>query len=415
VSELFAHQAELPAEFANFVSYVGPNEIQRAVEKVIRKLASFDEAPRQVFGTRYFFHEEIAHYTDNSQPFQINIRSASAIRAASFIAGTNRARLAMTESEASHFRGMILDNMKPDRDFRQIEHEMRCYIHFRQKGHNVRFADLGQGGAYDFLCESGKDSFEVECKTVSQDTGNPIKSETVASVAQLFATLVADRHQELASGIFVLKFDSEPKASNEVSAALKSILGDLSLKPRAYHDGSITFLPRPHWNACINWLTRQAVQEMVESDSDVTGQHCFTRSGANLVGLTLVSDRESELIERVTGVIKKAADQLSGKRASVIWLHFVDLPESDFLALAHFAMNAQGHGLNALVGNALVGRGTKDRNHINAVMLSAEAGGITHRPALDRQLILARSASVNGPVYEMQNNRARYALSNTTL
>jgi hypothetical protein len=159
------------------------------VDKVMRKLASFGTAPRQLFGTRYFFHEEIARFTDSPRAFALDIQSASAVRAAGFIAATNRARFAMTEAEASHFRGMIFDNMKPDRDFRQIEHEMRCYIHFRQKGHNVKFADLGQAGAFDLLCSSGTDRFEVECKTVSQDTGNPINSETLANLVQLFSTL----------------------------------------------------------------------------------------------------------------------------------------------------------------------------------------------------------------------------------
>jgi hypothetical protein len=103
MSELSAHQTEFPAEFANFVTYVGSNEIQQAVDKAMRKLASFGVAPRQLFGTRYFFHEEIARFTDNPHAFQLDIRSASSIRAASFIAGTNRARFGMTEGESRHF------------------------------------------------------------------------------------------------------------------------------------------------------------------------------------------------------------------------------------------------------------------------------------------------------------------------
>jgi hypothetical protein len=153
---------------------------------------------------------------------------------------------------------------------------------------------------------------------------------------------------------------------------------------------------------------------MVESDKDVTGHHCFTKSGSNLVGLTLVSNKQSELVERVTRAIKKAADQLSGGRPSVIWLHFVDLPENEFTAFAQFAMNDQGRGLNALVTNALVGRGSKDRNHVNFVMLSAEAEGITHRPALDRQLMLAKAASISGPIYQLQNSHARFELSDAS-
>jgi hypothetical protein len=410
----YLRTTEFPAEFANFVSYVGPNDVQRAVDKVIRKLALFGAAPRNLFGTRYFFHEEIARFTDDpNRPFQLDIRSASSIRAAGFVAATNRARFAMTKTESSHFREMILDNMKLDRDFRQIEHEMRCYVHFRQKGHGVIFSDLGHMGGCDLLCTSGKCSFEVEAKTISPDTGNPIKSETLANFAQLFSTLVADHRGELAPGIFTIKFGSELKASNALSAGLKGIISDTSLEP-ADRDTTITFVSRPAWNA-IDRLDRRAIQEMIKEDKDVTAHHCFTRSNTNLVGLTFVHNKSNTLVERVTRVIKNAADQLSGSRASVIWLHFVDLPESDFLALAQFAMSNKGRGLDALVANALIGRGTKDRNHVSAVMFSAEAEGITHRPALDQQLVLSKAASISGPVYLIQNASARFKLSDNMI
>jgi hypothetical protein len=409
VSALSAHQTDFPAEFANFVAYVGSTEIQRSVDKVIRKLAAFGVAERNLFGTRYFFHEEMARFTDGSQPFQLDIQSSSAIRAASFVAGTNRARLGMSEAEARHFKGMIIDNMKPDRDFRQIEHEIRCFIHLKQKGHDVRFADLGKAGSQDLLCGSGANSFEVECKTVSQDTGNPIKSEMIANLAKQFFSLVKQRSQILKAGIYSVEFGSKPRMSNDVLAALQSIVLDASATVARCEDATITFHSRPLWDGCKERLPREAIVAMIAADPDVSGRHCFTMSGNNLVGLSVENYKPNEIASRATRVLKDAADQLSGTRAAFVWLHFIGLPERDFLELARFAMDGQGRGLNAVVANALTGRGSvKGRNHVNAVIFSAEAEGITHRPALDRQLMLAKSASVGGPVYVVRNPQAQF-------
>jgi len=70
----------------------------------------------------------------------------------------------------------------------------------------------------------------------------------------------------------------------------------------------------------------------------------------------------------------------------------------------------EGRGLNAVISNALYSQSAKDRNHVSAAVFSAEAQGITHRPALDRQLLLAKAASMGGPVHSVKNSRARSTL-----
>src|SRR6202034_4152631 len=100
-----------------------------------------------------------------------------AVRSASFIAAVNRVRRSSSPRAQDRLREMVLDNLKPDRDARQIEHELRCWTHFGQKGLDVSFADLEGSGRFDLLVTKGREAIEVECKTVTNTTGYQIKTE----------------------------------------------------------------------------------------------------------------------------------------------------------------------------------------------------------------------------------------------
>jgi hypothetical protein len=201
------------AEFAAFARYVGEQALHKATRKVMHKLSMLDPASRRLFGTRYFFHEQIEQFTDGPQPFCLDTSVQRAVRATTFIAGVNRARVGMSDIAADRLRKMILDNLKPDRDMRQIEQEFRGYVHLRQKFENVSFADLEGAGKFDLLCMSGTHEVEVECKTVSEDMGNPIKNEMVVNLSQLFMTIMRKRVPVDESGVFRLQFKGEPGAS----------------------------------------------------------------------------------------------------------------------------------------------------------------------------------------------------------
>jgi hypothetical protein len=63
------------------------------------------------------------------------------------------------------------------RDVRQIEHEIRCYAHFVRRRYRTAFADLEELGRFDLLVDTPVGQIEVECKTVTEDTGSQIKTE----------------------------------------------------------------------------------------------------------------------------------------------------------------------------------------------------------------------------------------------
>ncbi|WGR95576.1 hypothetical protein MTX20_17565 [Bradyrhizobium sp. ISRA435] len=238
---------DFAAELAAFAGYVGAQDLHRAARKVVHKLSMLDPAPRGLFGTRYFFHEQMEQFTGGPQPFFLDTSSQRAVRAATLIAGVNRARLSMSDLAAVRLRKMILDNLKPDRDIRQIEHEFRGYIHLRQRFSNVRFADLEGAGKFDLLCMSGDTEVEVECKTISEDTGNPIKNEMVVNLSQTFLSAMRKRLPIDESGIFSLQFKGEPGAAKSVLQEFKAAMSSRLVGRTESADATIDFLPRPSW------------------------------------------------------------------------------------------------------------------------------------------------------------------------
>jgi hypothetical protein len=171
VAQFTISSSEIAREFGSFAHFVGAEELNQALTRVARKFASLRPSIRTLFGDRYFFHEQCIQFTDGPFPFQLDVANPLAVRAASLISGINRVRTKLSSPALVRFRETILGGLRPDRDIRQIEHEIRCYIHFGQKGFEVSFADLDQNGRFDLLCSSQASSFEVECKTVSEETG----------------------------------------------------------------------------------------------------------------------------------------------------------------------------------------------------------------------------------------------------
>jgi hypothetical protein len=308
-------------------------------------------------------------------------------------------------------RRMIIDNLTPDRDIRQIEHEFRAFIHLRQKVQDVSFADLEGRGNFDLLCRSGTSEVEVECKTVSEDTGNPIKNELVVNLSQIFLTSLRKHSPMDGSGIFHLRFKSDPGASKAVLQEFKAVLKSRVLDTIDCTDATIEFLPRPSWNHELKTLAPVELRNRIEDDPAVKGRaHCITRAGDNMFALSLETSKGNTLAERAIDVLKRAADQLSGTRASMVWMHFVGFAEQEFQALAEFSQGGGGGGLNRLVADAVSpSSSTTDRSHVNIVRFSGEPVGL-HRRSTTEGALLVHATSMPGPAYDVRNPFAKFSI-----
>jgi hypothetical protein len=402
--------SDFPREFAKFVNFLGGDELTNELLKVMRKLSGLRPNFRKLYGDRYFFHEQCLRFTDGPMAFHLEASNPVAIRAASLIAGINRISEGLSPGANDRFRKMCLAGLKPDRDVRQIEHEIRCFVHFGQKGFDVTFADLENEGRFDLLCKWPDAAFEVECKTVSEDTGSQIKSETRINLFKVFDDSIRQRQTVCNSGIFVFTLSNSAGHRKNLPDRLKDAIASSNCTCIDAADFSLTFIPRRNWIASANPDGRQKIRAMMNSDPELQSHaYLVTSVGNSIFAFVLRPCRSSTLSTRLVKVLKDAADQCSGSRPSLIWLHFVGQEEEGFVKLAEFSREGKGAGLNAIVAKTVHPEASPtDRCHVRGVRFSADPSGITTKPILDPSLLIVRAASVSGYCYDVPNPFCRF-------
>jgi hypothetical protein len=400
-----------PVEFAQFVAFVGAENLMAAVSRVMSKFDTLSPAMRTLYRKRYFFHLQCLAFTDGAAPFRLDVSDHCAVRTATLIAGINRVRTYLPSKAHGRFRSVICGGLRPDRDIRQLEHEIRSFIHFGQKGLAITLADLeSDGQQFDMECRSVADiAFDVECKTVTEDTGAPVKTDLFVNLAEEFRRAMHSTTPTLESGIFVLSFRRPTEQCRDLATTLRNALCSSPFVETHCDDFGLVFEPRPEWTVLAASAAANEVRIVIGRDLGSAGyqRHVATKVGNRVFALALLSDRPNRLSEKVTSVLKEAADQCSRQRPSLVWLHFVEHPEQEFLQLAEHSQ--QGRGLNVIVTNVLhPNASTTDRSHVHTIRFSAEAESITHRPVLDSELLLRRAGSLSGPCYDVRNPYCRY-------
>jgi hypothetical protein len=391
------------AEFARFANFIGPAELHEAVVRVASKLDGFPPSIKALYLDRYFFHSYCATIADGPSAFQLDVTDPNSVRVASFTAGVNRMRLSLSSSGAARFRNAILGLLRPDRDLRQLEHEVRAFTHFGQKTAATTLADLEGLGQFDMLCEANGSAFEVECKTVTEDTGEQIKTDLLVSLSDVFRRTLQNAGPISQSGIYILSFAKSPALCRNLHPEVRNALTSPAL-PLLSEDFQLRFEPRPDWGGATS---SEAVTEELEA---LSGKWFAARFADKVVGLALRPHKPSSLTDKIIGTLKDAADQCSGTRPSLLWLHLIGHPEKEFLEVAQFSQNGEGAGLNAIVAHVVHPRAsTTDRSHVYNIRFSAEPAGMTQRPVLDADLMIRKANSRSGPCYDVPNSLCRFS------
>jgi transcriptional regulator with XRE-family HTH domain len=403
-------QSDFSREFAEFIDFVGAQALDKEIRRIEKKLGALSPGARNLYGDRYFFQEQCIRFTEDIPSFTLNISDPIVVRAASLIAGINRVRRSVSPTGLSRFHSMVIDNLKSDRDMRQLEHEIRCWTHFVQKGFKVVFADLEKLGDFDFLVGAQMGSIEVECKTISEDTGSQVKSELVVNLTESFRKTVSKAVPVDESGLFTLSLKKPADHCRNLSSQLEQAIQSATVCSYDSQDFSLKFSPRPKWQELFRAERWTELDRQIRLDSDDSeNARGITRIGDKILALVIRPHAPSVFRNRLVGTIKRASGQCTGKNPGMIWLHLVGFAEQDFLALCEFSMNGPGTGLNAVVADALhPDLSSTDRCHIQLVRFSGDSRKLTHHPVLDSNLILSRAVSHGGACYDVQNPRSRF-------
>ena len=285
----------------------------------------------------------------------------------------------------------------------------RSFVHFNQRNSSVILADLEGYGRFDMDCVFEKIEFEVECKTITEDTGAPIKTDFLINMSHEFIRFLAASTRVLESGVFVYTFKKPTEHCQNILSVFRQVLEAGSI-PFNSSEFEIVFQAKPEWTELSRLQPLNVVRTAITGDLNEISQKYFaTKRGNAFVGLALKPSKPSTLNKKLVGVLKEACDQCSGKKPSLVWLHLVGHSETEFLRLANFSRDGRGAGLNAVVSKVLHPKAsTTDRSHVHTIRFSAEADELSRKPVLDKERLLRTAKAIDGPCYDVPNPFSRF-------
>ena len=233
------------------------------------------------------------------------------------------------------------------------------------------------------------------------------------SLADIFdrkaAKLLANAH----SGQFTLTLKKATEQCKNLprrfEAALRAGVGN----PYDTEDFSLTFSPKPDWQALLNADAASELERQMQLATEAHISERFTIgviTPHNVFGLAIRSHAPTRFKRSLVQILKGAADQCPDSRPSAVWLHFVGVAEADFRALCDFSFNGNGAGLNAVVAEVLHPEAsTTDRSHVQRILFSAQNRALSPHPMLDANSILIRTVSHGMTCFDVPNPKCKFA------
>ena len=206
--------------FQRFIGITGYRLWRIRIEKLEREISRYPIL-ENVIHNRHPIELEVAkwrrHYAIpwRSPPV---LRGPTAYRLIAFMAMVERVHRESTPKAKTRISGMIKDALKRKLSFFSLEHEFRTAAHLMHKGFDVYFTDLEGNETFDFLIKRNMNEIEVECKTVSVDSGRKIHRHDFEELLKLIhEDLLKYVHDDNSNNvIFITAFDRLKIGSQEI-------------------------------------------------------------------------------------------------------------------------------------------------------------------------------------------------------
>ena len=355
---------------------------------------------------KYYFHSTYKNLVVRNRTYRgIDISEINNHRAISLIAAVRQLASLLDAQQQQRLRARIVESLDPDRDIRELEHEMRAFVHYKAAGCNVQPADDDGHGRFDFLVDCGKGPFEVECKTFAEDIGNPISvADSVQVFRALRSAIVADSvFRE--SGVLTVSFPARVTTSEQDLTSIVSDFLSTGHAEGSRNGCSLLFERQRGWE---NWLrtgNRHAVLDDIAGRFAEHNLHTMTMiSHSHAVMGVVRSDRTPRPANAVFERLRSASEQFSRERPALLWGHFLGFSEDDFRELLE--ERRFGQRTFDVFGNFLFKN--PKRNHICRLRLNAD--GNLGRPNEGSRGILLRRDIVSGGglAYDLASRVSRF-------
>ena len=309
--------------------------------------------------------------------------------AAGFVEVRNRA----SDRARNELDGRLRDGLNGDSGFAALYLEVETALKLMAAGYEVTFSDLEHTGRHDLDFRSGGFVGEVECKSISLDSGRRIRrKDFYRLVASMESMLTA--HEREGPGIVVITLKGRLSPNKASFARLREAVGRVLRKDAPRMTGGNGY--RVEWRyagECFDTL-RPDQRSMYSLFQEVFGPnvHVAGALSASTCLVVMRSEREDDTSKPWLEAMRKAATQLSGDRPGFIVVQLNDVSIEDLL-LHHLRRRAGilSHGLFDHYG----------ADHVNAIQVCGYGA------------LVSGKEEFGAPAFGVRNPKPKYSVDSS--
>lgn len=259
--------------------------------------------------------------------------------------------------------------------------ELQAATHFARRGQHVIWHRVNNEGSFDLLIDDlGPTGLEVECKSISENTGRRVRRRDVLDFWGELWRDVASVAQDLRSGLSVVLTVPYrlPADAPERAALARAVVSRIIAGTGAALGGGTDLRIQPFDPTEIEAakdMNRKALRKAIDTATGTTNRETtvYGTPAGGMLAFVMQSAVEDAVLDRVFGTLDDSADrQFTRKRGALFWVALQGIDADDLLSL-HGQDSAPGEVPSALkfgVSSFL----NRAPDHIVGVVFSSRSG-----------------------------------------
>ena len=286
------------------------------------------------------------------------------------------------------FIGRVQGAFRNPIDMRALRLELSAATHFSRRSCKIRWPELTQQGSVDLFIEDiGPQGFEVECKSISEDTGRKIPKRAVLEFYSLLWPQLLSLRNGLSIGISAV-LTIPDRLPNDYRSRLELAkqfgVNICEGKNANLADGTqirvskfeLSRLPQISLDNLAPREIRVALDDVTSTSNRQT--MLFRNESGGALALTVQSAKDDSLIKSIFNTLSdSAARQFTGTLGGMFFTGFQGLSDSQLLSVASQDMDATQTptALHYAVSKYLA---SDERDHIVGIGFMSDSGLRTH-------------------------------------
>ncbi len=232
----------------------------------------------------------------------------------------------------NHVRGYLKGNAS----LLSIRHEMAVATHLMGQGWDITFADLEGSDRFDFLAARDHLEVEIDCKTVSADSGRKIHRKDFRRLTSYLRGSFREKASESNDGRLLVTLEIEdrlPSNETDIKTIADEIL-DAIHSPEARlqaHDFLVT--TETMGAADIDLAQSDSVVSFIVESLGYQPHAFWVVNGTSIVIFIATSRKKDKVLKAFYTQLKRAQGQFTGTRPAVLWAQIEGVDRDEWPAL----------------------------------------------------------------------------------